>query len=134
MPGKPKSGPPYTDTPPGSYIVITNPWGMSHNIRDRSQLDANRVAAWAQLVLKEATGSGRVPSVECVYGMGTRDEIIVQFPQGTDIAPLLGEHHWAAFSRISTPDDPHSSCIFAYNWLKNGDPANRECALLPCRV
>ncbi|KAF9218708.1 hypothetical protein BS17DRAFT_790821 [Gyrodon lividus] len=129
MPGKPKSGPPYNDPPPGTYVVVTNPWGMSTNSRARGQSDVNRVAAWLAVVLREAgVIYERVPTVECVYGMGTRDEIIIQFPVGTDVFPLLGEHLWARITKqwSGSPGDLRSSCVFLYNWQNNGDPANHN--------
>ncbi|KIK93954.1 hypothetical protein PAXRUDRAFT_828456 [Paxillus rubicundulus Ve08.2h10] len=127
MPGKPKSGPPYNDPPPGTYITVTNPWGVNPNPRERGQSDVDRLAAWAGVVLLEA-GVGDHRSVECVYGMGTRDEVIIQFPLRTDIFPLLGEHRWARIAKkwTGSPNDPRSSCVFIYNWRNNGDPATHN--------
>jgi hypothetical protein len=73
MPGKQKSGPPYNDPPPGTYVTVTNPWGMHTNPRERGQSDVDRLAAWAGVVLLEAGvgDNGQAPSVECVYRMGT---------------------------------------------------------------
>ncbi|KAH7883465.1 hypothetical protein F5I97DRAFT_251224 [Phlebopus sp. FC_14] len=130
MPGRPKSGPPYNDPPPATYVVIVNPWGMNPTSRDRGQRDVDRVAAWVELILREANGGGggRAPRVECVYGMGTRNEVIVQFPLGADVTPLLGEHRWATIARKwdGSPNDPRSSSCFIYNWRNNGDPANHN--------
>ncbi|KAH0828909.1 hypothetical protein J3R83DRAFT_2328 [Lanmaoa asiatica] len=60
--------------------------------------------------------------------MGTRDEIILQFQEGTDIIPLLGEHRWANIAKDwkGPPDDPRSTRVFIYNWRNNGDPANHN--------
>lgn len=72
MPKRPKSGPPYTDIPKEVYVVVTNPWGMHTSPRLRKQGDFDRVASWAQLVLKQAgLGGGRVAMIECIYNMGT---------------------------------------------------------------
>ncbi|KIJ10001.1 hypothetical protein PAXINDRAFT_102107 [Paxillus involutus ATCC 200175] len=130
MPGKQKSGPPYNDPPPGTYVTVTNPWGMHTNPRERGQSDVDRLAAWAGVVLLEAGvgDNGQAPSVECVYRLGTRDEVIIQFPLGTDIFPLLGEHRWATIAKqwTGSPNDPRSSCVFIYNWRNNGDPATHN--------
>ncbi|KAF9236022.1 hypothetical protein BU15DRAFT_77429 [Melanogaster broomeanus] len=102
---------------------------MDPNPRARAQSDFDRVAAWAEVVLLEAgVGCGRVQGVECAYGMGTRDEIIIQFPVGTEVFPLLGEHHWAAIAKRWTGSTDHSpsSCVFIYNWRNNGDPAHHN--------
>lgn len=72
MPKKPKSGPPYTNIPDEVYVVVTNPWGMHSNPRLRGSGDFNRIASWAQFALKQAgLGGGRIPTIECIYGMGT---------------------------------------------------------------
>ncbi|KAF8550370.1 hypothetical protein OG21DRAFT_421776 [Imleria badia] len=109
MPKRPKSGPPYTDIPAEVYVVVTNPWGMSSDPHLRGK------------------GGGRIPTIECIYAMGTRDEVILQFAEGTNIVPLLGEHHWANFAKHSPePNRPPSTCVFLYNWRNNGDPANHN--------
>ena len=72
MPKKPKSGPPYTDIPNEVYVVVTNPWGMNSSPRLRGPSDFNRIASWAQFALQQAgLAGGRIPTVECIYGMGT---------------------------------------------------------------
>ncbi|KAG8220564.1 hypothetical protein J3R82DRAFT_3297 [Butyriboletus roseoflavus] len=127
MPKKPKAGPPYTDIPEEIYVVVTNPWGMNANPRSRNPGDFNRIASWAQLILQQAgLGGGRVATIECIYSMGTRNEIILQFQEGTDIIPLLGEHRWANFAKGWNPNDPRSTRVFIYNWRNNGDPANHN--------
>lgn len=56
-----------------------------------------------------------------------RDEIILQFTEGTDIIPLLGEHRWSNFAKHCRDlTDTRSTCVFIYNWRNNGDPANRK--------
>ncbi|KAI9456483.1 hypothetical protein HD554DRAFT_1846877 [Boletus coccyginus] len=128
MPKTSKPGPPYTDIPNEIYVVVTNPWGMSSNPRSRGPDDYKRIAAWAKFALHQAgLSGGRIPTVECIYGMGTRDEIIMQFAEGTDIVPLLGKHRWATFAnQCLDPNDPRSTCVFLYNWKNNGDPANHN--------
>lgn len=57
-----------------------------------------------------------------------RDEVIVQLPLKTNIAPLLGQHNWADF--VNGWNDPsgiqRATLVFEYNWRNNGDPANRK--------
>jgi len=72
MPKRSKPGPPYTDIPKEIYVVVTNPWGMNSNPRSRGPDDFKRIAAWAKFALQQAgLSGGRIPTVECVYGMGT---------------------------------------------------------------
>ncbi|KAG6382193.1 hypothetical protein JVT61DRAFT_844 [Boletus reticuloceps] len=128
MPKRSKTGPPYTDIPKEVYVVATHPWGMNRNPRERGQHDFDRIASWAQFSLQQAgLCGGHVPTIEYIYSMGTRDEIILQFAEGTDIIPLLGEHRWANFwKHCPDPNDLRSTCVFLYNWRKNGDPANHN--------
>lgn len=94
----PKSrGPPYTDPPSATYIVVIRPWSVASPPK-RTQQDYDRVGTWIAYILWDATGRGAsAPSIESIYRMKTRDEMIVQLPLGTDISPLLGEHHWPSF-------------------------------------
>ena len=72
MPKRPKSGPPYTDIPDEVYVVVSHPWGMNPLPRERGQNDFDRVASWAQLVLKQGgLGGGHAATIECIYSMGT---------------------------------------------------------------
>ncbi|KAN0081717.1 hypothetical protein V8E55_009341 [Tylopilus felleus] len=126
MPKRPKGGPPYTDVPDEVYVVVTDPWGMNTNPRERIPRDFNRVASWARFALQQAgLDGGHIPTVECIYSMGTRSEIILQFSEDTNIVPLLGEHRWANFAK-DCRDPNRSTCVFLYNWRNNGDPANHN--------
>lgn len=72
MPKRPKGGPPYTDVPDEVYVVVTDPWGMNTNPRERIPRDFNRVASWARFALQQAgLDGGHIPTVECIYSMGT---------------------------------------------------------------
>ncbi|KAG1734629.1 hypothetical protein EDB19DRAFT_1911029 [Suillus lakei] len=123
---KGKSGPPYTGRN-AEYVVVTTPWGMNRVPRSRVSQDFNRLAAWVQLVLLDKDVDAEV---QCIFSMGTRDEVIVQLPYGTDIQPLLGEHKLAIISKRwdGDPNDDRASCFFEYNFRNNGDPSNHNWA------
>lgn len=123
---KSKTGPPYTNRN-AEYVVVTTPWGMNRVPRSRVPEDFNRLAAWVQLILQDKDIDAKV---ECIFGMGTRDEVIVQLPKGTDIQPLLGEHKLAIISKRwdGNPNDDRASCFFEYNFRTNGDPSNHNWA------
>ncbi|KAG1782052.1 hypothetical protein EV702DRAFT_505263 [Suillus placidus] len=123
---KSKTGPPYTGRN-AEYVVVTTPWGMNRVPRSRVPQDFNRLAAWVQLILQDKDIDAKV---QCVFGMGTRDEVIVQLPYGTDIQPLLGEHKLAIISKRwdGNPNDDRASCFFEYNFRNNGDPSNHNWA------
>lgn len=123
---KSKTGPPYTGRN-AEYVVVTTPWGMNRVPRSRVSQDFNRLAAWVQLILQDKDIDAKV---QCIFGMGTRDEIIVQLPYGTDIQPLLGEHKLAIISKKwnGNPNDDRASCFFEYNFRNNGDPSNHNWA------
>ncbi|KAI6145393.1 hypothetical protein BKA82DRAFT_4164361 [Pisolithus tinctorius] len=126
----PKSrGPPYTDPPSATYIVVIRPWSVASPPK-RTQQDYDRVGTWIAYILWDATGRGAsAPSIESIYRMKTRDEMIVQLPLGTDISPLLGEHHWPSFVKgwkNHSGAGGQSTLVFLYNWQNNGDPANRN--------
>ncbi|KAG9308588.1 hypothetical protein JVU11DRAFT_11692 [Chiua virens] len=128
-PKRGKIGPPYTDIPDSVYVVVLNPWSMNRDPRQRKQDDFDRIAAWARFVLQQAgLGGGRLATIDCIYSTFTRDEIIIQFSEGTDIIPLLGEHRWANFGSrwTGSPDDPSATCVFIYNWRNNGDPSKHN--------
>ena len=77
MPKRSKAGPPYTDVPDEVYVVVTNPWGMTSDPRLRGEGDFNRIASWAQFALhKSGLGGGHIPTVECIYGMGTVSVVV----------------------------------------------------------
>ncbi|KAG1824474.1 uncharacterized protein BJ212DRAFT_1475775 [Suillus subaureus] len=121
---KSKTGPPYTGRN-AEYVVVTTPWGMNRVPSSRASQDFNRLAAWVQLILQDKDIHA---TVELIFSMGTRDEVIVQLPLGTDIQPLLGEHKLAIISKKwdGNPNDDRASCFFEYNFRNNGDPGNRE--------
>lgn len=123
---KSKTGPPYTDRN-AEYVVVTTPWGMNRVPRSRVPEDFNRLAAWVQLILQDKDIDAKV---ECIFSMGTRDEVIVQLPKGTDIQPLLGEHKLAIISKRwdGNPNDDRASYFFEYNFRNNGDPSNHNWA------
>lgn len=100
---------------------------MNRVPRSRVPQDFNRLAAWVQLILQDKDIDAKV---QCVFGMGTRDEVIVQLPYGTDIQPLLGEHKLAIISKRwdGNPNDDRASCFFEYNFRNNGDPSNHNWA------
>ncbi|KAH7929506.1 hypothetical protein BV22DRAFT_1029344 [Leucogyrophana mollusca] len=118
-----KAGPPYTNRS-SEYAVVAKPWGMASSSRDRGDNDVNRLGTWVHIVLQDK-GVNAMP--ESVFMMGTRDEVIVQLPLGTNIRPLLGEHRWATFWKGHT-NDAGSSYVFEYNYQNNGDPANHSWA------
>ncbi|KIM55453.1 hypothetical protein SCLCIDRAFT_134734 [Scleroderma citrinum Foug A] len=130
MPKHSKSGgPPYTDPPSASYVVVVKPWSVEPSPGRRKSEDYNRIATWVTYVLWEAANrDGSIPTVECVYRMRTRDEVIVQLPLGTNTSPLLGQHNWASF--VDEWNDPpgaqKATLVFQYNWTNNGDPANHN--------
>ncbi|KAG0708569.1 hypothetical protein DFH29DRAFT_890899 [Suillus ampliporus] len=123
---KGKTGPPYSGRV-AEYVVVTSPWGMNRDSKNRVARDFNRLAAWIQHILQD---KGVDATVECIFRMGTRDEVIVQFPYGTDIQPLLGEHKWAIISKKwdGHPNDGRASSLFEYNFRNNGDPSNHNWA------
>ncbi|KAG1878906.1 hypothetical protein F4604DRAFT_1679777 [Suillus subluteus] len=123
---KSKTGPPYTGRN-AEYVVVTTPWGMKRVPRSRVSQDFNNLAAWVQLILQDKDIHAQV---ELIFSMGTRDEVIVQLPLGTDIQPLLGEHKWAIISKKwdGNQNDDKASCFFEYNFRNNGDPGNHNWA------
>ncbi|KAG1737856.1 uncharacterized protein EDB91DRAFT_1249531 [Suillus paluster] len=123
---KGKSGPPYTGRS-AEYVVVSCPWGMNRVTKNRVAQDFDRLAAWIQYVLQD---KGVDATVECIFQMGTRDEVIVQLPLGADIQPLLGEHKWAIISKKwdGDPNDGRASSLFEYNFRNNGDPSNHNWA------
>ncbi|KAG1846568.1 hypothetical protein DFJ58DRAFT_798822 [Suillus subalutaceus] len=123
---KSKTGPPYTGRN-AEYVVVTTPWGMDRVPRSRVSQDFNNLAAWVQLILQDKDIHAQV---ELIFSMGTRDEVIVQLPLGTDIQPLLGEHKYAIISKKwdGNPNDDKASCFFEYNFRNNGDPGNHNWA------
>ncbi|KAG2073744.1 hypothetical protein BDR04DRAFT_1094284 [Suillus decipiens] len=123
---KSKTGPPYTGRN-AEYVVVTTPWGMNRVPKSRISQDFNRLAAWVQLILQDKDIDAKV---QCIFGMGTRDEVIVQLPYGIDIQPLLGEHKIANISKRwdGNPNDDRASCFFEYNFRNNGDPSNHNWA------
>ncbi|KAG2153164.1 hypothetical protein DEU56DRAFT_470765 [Suillus clintonianus] len=123
---KSKSGPPYTGRT-AEYVVVTTPWGMNRVPRNRVSQDFNRLAAWVQHILEDKDVHAKV---QFIFGMGTRDEVILQLPYGTDIQPLLGEHKLAIISERweGNPNDDRASCFFEYNFRNNGDPSNHNWA------
>ncbi|KAI5980573.1 hypothetical protein EDD15DRAFT_2382230 [Pisolithus albus] len=125
----PKSrGPPYADPPPATYIVVIRPWSVEAPPK-RTQRDYDRVGTWIAYILWDAAGRGRsIPNIESIYRMKTRDETIIQLPLGTDISPLLGEHHWPSFVKgwKHNGGAGQSTLVFLYNWKNNGDPANHN--------
>jgi hypothetical protein len=100
---------------------------MNRVPRSRTSEDFNRLAAWVQLILQDKDIHAKV---EQIFSMGTRDEVIVQLPLGTDIQPLLGEHKYAIISKnwSGNPNDDKASCFFEYNFRNNGDPGNHNWA------
>ncbi|KAG2129867.1 uncharacterized protein EDB93DRAFT_1256070 [Suillus bovinus] len=123
---KSKTGPPYTGRN-SEYVVVTTPWGMNRVPKSRDRKDFDRLAAWVQLILQDKDIGAKV---ECILSMGTRDEVIVQLPKGTDIQPLLGEHKLAIISKKwdGNPNDDRASCFFEYNFRNNGEPSNHNWA------
>ncbi|KAH7912716.1 hypothetical protein BJ138DRAFT_1147706 [Hygrophoropsis aurantiaca] len=123
MPKQKKTGPPYTDRG-AEYVVVAKPWGMDPASKNRAQPDVNRIGTWIHVVLRDQA-INVIP--ETVYMMGTRDEVIVQLPMGTDIRPLLGQHRWSTFSHRHA-SHPGASFVFEYNYRNNGNPENHNWA------
>ncbi|KAJ8585543.1 hypothetical protein M405DRAFT_935958 [Rhizopogon salebrosus TDB-379] len=121
-----KTGPPYSGRS-AEYVVVTYPWGMNRDSRKRDFRDFDRLGAWIQYVLREKDIQA---GAECIYTMGTRDDVIVQLPYGTNIQPLLGEHKWSLIANKweGDPNDSRASCLFEYNFRNNGDPGNHNWA------
>ncbi|KAA1466103.1 hypothetical protein DENSPDRAFT_925609 [Dentipellis sp. KUC8613] len=112
-----KKGPPYTDKPDCEYIVVTQPYGIDKNAPERMNKGAvQRISSWIRFMFND------VSVVEAVWWMRTRNEIIVQLTEGTDIEPMLGAHKWSKIVSGFRGDPAAMSCIFKYNYRTFGEP------------
>ncbi|EIW61884.1 uncharacterized protein TRAVEDRAFT_44702 [Trametes versicolor FP-101664 SS1] len=116
-----KKGPPYTDDPGCKYIVIDDPWPGDATGKARNQVFFNRLCTWVYFML------GKAHQADAVYSVNTRDEIIVQLPQDTDLTPILGAHPWRRYlSRGNPRDKDRVSYVFEYDYRNKGDPSNHN--------
>ncbi|KAI9067650.1 hypothetical protein FKP32DRAFT_1609366 [Trametes sanguinea] len=116
-----KKGPPYTDDPGCKYIVIDDPWPGNASGKARNQVFFNHLCTWVRFML------GKAVEPEAVFHLNTRDEVIVQLPKQTDIAPALGAHVWRRFlSRGDAKDKDRVSYVFEYDYRNRGEPGNHN--------
>lgn len=64
---KNKTGPPYSGRS-AEYVLVTYPWGMDRNNKNRRFEDFDRFSAWIQYMLHEKGIDARA---ECIYTTGT---------------------------------------------------------------
>lgn len=70
---KSKRGPPYSGRS-AEYVLVTCPWGVNHNSKNRVSKDFDRLGAWIQYVLHE---KGIDTAVECIYTTGSVSNIML---------------------------------------------------------
>ncbi|KAH8106270.1 hypothetical protein BXZ70DRAFT_428196 [Cristinia sonorae] len=111
----------YLDDPGCVYIVVEEPWPATKFGGDRRKTPGyfNWMSSWVYYMLDKKAH----PSV--IFTVDTRSEVIMELPEGTNITPILGAHHW---NRFLAPPGPGAavpnkiSYVFEYDYKNNGRP------------
>ncbi|TCD71363.1 hypothetical protein EIP91_011134 [Steccherinum ochraceum] len=107
----------YLDNPGCTYLVIEDPWPGHKQGADRRKTTGyfEFMSAWIFYML------GKTANPSVIYTVDTRKVVIAELPEGTDITPILGAHHWHKFLEPCTHPN-RVSYVFEYNYKNKGRP------------